>query len=117
MVKTLLALFLATFFSLGQAQAEGIFGKNKVDDTFNVKSIEGSKATVEGTVKDLKVGDSLYFVKNPFKVTVTEVKGKEVTVQLPEGHELKNGMSLLRFPTEPIKKALDTVTKLKALEE
>lgn len=116
-MKPLLAFSLVALLSLGQAQADGIFGKNKVDDTFNVKTIEGSKAVAEGTVKDLKAGDSLYFVKNPFKVTVTEVKGKEVTVQLPEGHDLKLGMSLLRFPTEPIKKALDTVTKLKALEE
>jgi hypothetical protein len=112
-ILTLTALFYSTI-----ASSFAFFGDNKADDSFPVKKIEGKVATLNGTVKDLKVGDTLYFVKSPYRFTVTEIKGKEVTISLPENHTLVEGSALLRKITPAIKKNLDTEVKLKqALEE
>ncbi len=100
------------------AMASGLFGNNKADDSFAVKSIEGRQAILEGKPKDLKVGDSLYFMRSPFKFTVSSVKGNTVTVTLPESHTLAEGNALLRFPNDAIKKNIQTESRLKqALEE
>jgi len=110
-------LILTLLLSMPTAQAS-LFGKNKADDSFAIKSVAGSQAVTQGNPKDLKAGDILYSNKSPFKFTVSEVKGSTVTVALPERHELKVGMALLRMPTDPIKKAIDTEERLKrALED
>jgi hypothetical protein len=107
------ALFCSTL-----TNSHAFFGDNKADDSFAVKKIEGKTAMLTGTVKDLKVGDTLYFVKNPYQFTVTEIKGKEVSIALPDNHSLVEGSALLRKITPTIKKNIDTESKLKqALEE
>jgi len=111
-------LILTFLLQVSTAAASGLFGNNKADDVFAVKQLDGKQLVVEGAAKNLKAGDTLYSQKSPFKFTVTEVKGNTITLSLPDRHELKEGMSLLRMPTDPIKKALDTEAKLKqALEE
>lgn len=113
-----LLLILTLLLPVPDAMANALFGKNKVDDTFAIKTLDAKQAVLEGTPKGLKAGDLLYSNKSPFKFTVTEVKGNTVTVAIPERHELKADMSLLRLPTDPIKKAIDTEAKLKqALED
>lgn len=115
-MKALLVLALA--FVSGLAQAEGLFGKNGTDDVFNVKSVQGRQAVVTGKIKDLKSGDVLYFARSPFRFTVTEVKGNDVTIALPDSHDLHEGSSVIRFPTDAIKKNIATESKLKqALED
>ena len=112
------ALILTLLLQATSASANGLFGNNKADDVFAIKQLEGRQLVVEGTPKSLKSGDHLYSPKSPFKFTVTDVKGNSITLALPERHELKEGMSLLRSPTAPIKKALETEAKLKqAIEE
>jgi hypothetical protein len=112
------ALILTFLLQISTASANGLFGNNKVDDVFAIKQLEGKQLVATGAPKGLKPGDILYSQKSPFKFTVTEVKGNSVTLTLPERHELKEGMSLLRMPTAPIKKAIETEARLKqALEE
>ena len=111
-------LLLALLLASPAAMASGVFGNNKMDDSFSVVSVENGQATLTGTPKSLKAGDTLYFIRSPFQFKVTEVKGDKVTVALPDRHDLAKGAALLRFPTEPIKKGIDTEAKLKrALEE
>ncbi len=94
------------------------FTGNKVDDMFTIKSISGKTAVTEGAAKGLKAGDSLYFARSPFKFTVTEVKGNQVTVAIPETNDLAVGQTMMRNITEGVKKSLDTEGRLKqALEE
>ena len=102
---------------ISSAWGSGLSG-NKIDDMFVVKSIAGKSAVTEGTAKGLKEGDILYFARSPFKFTVTAVKGNQVTVALPDNHDLAVGQSLMRNLTEQVKKSLDTESRLKqALEE
>ncbi len=94
------------------------FAGNKVDDMFIVKSMVDKSATLEGAPKSLKEGDTLYFSRSPFKFTVTAVKGSQVTVGLPDNHDLAVGQSLMRNITPQVKKSLETESRLKqALEE
>ncbi len=94
------------------------FSGNKLDDVFTVKSIEGKSAVTEGSPKSLKAGDTLYFARSPFKFSVTAVKGNQVTIALPDSHDLAVGQTLMRNITEQVKKSLDTESRLKqALEE
>jgi hypothetical protein len=96
----------------------GIFGNNKIDDSFSVKSVEGNKAVVTGKPQGLKVGDYLYFNRSPFRFQVTAIDADKVTVALPDRHDLKPGFALLRNANDQIKKSIDTETRLKkALEE
>jgi hypothetical protein len=116
MKKTLFALLfiLAPHF----AQAGGLFGGNSLDDVFKVTKLEGKEATTEGTPKDLKAGDWLYFARSPFKFKVTAVTGNKVTIALPEKHDLGIGQTLVRKETDAMKKAIDTEGRLKqALDE
>lgn len=115
-MRTLLILTL--LFQLNAARADGLFGKNKAGDSFAVKAVEASQATLEGTPEDLKVGDTLYFTRSPFKFTVTGIKGNQVTVALPPSHSLTVGAALLRYSNDNIKKNMQTESKLKqALED
>jgi|GEM_PF-4971915 len=94
------------------------FSGNKVDDMFTIKSIEGKSAVTEGTPKGIKAGDTLYFARSPFKFSVTAVKGNQVTIALPDSHDLAVGQTLMRNITEQVKKSLETEGRLKqALEE
>jgi hypothetical protein len=100
------------------ALAGGLFGGNMLDDTFPVKKIEGKEATAEGAPKDLKAGNYLYFARSPFKFKVTAVTGNQVTIALPEKHDLAVGNTLVRKETDAMKKAIDTEGRLKqALDE
>lgn len=111
-------LLLVLFLHMPLAMAGGIFGNNKAEDSFSVKSVEGSQAVVTGKPGGLKAGDYLYFNRSPFRFQVTAVEGEKITVALPERHELKPGLALLRNANDQIKKSIDTETRLKkALEE
>lgn len=112
------AFILCFSLLLAPLGAHALLGGNTAEDSFAVKSVEGRQAQLEGTVKDLKVGDTLYFVRSPFKFTVTAVSGNKVTVALPDNHGINPGHALLRHPNEMIKKGMATENKLKqALEE
>jgi hypothetical protein len=92
--------------------------KNTLDDRFAVKVIEAHKAILEGTPKNLKEGDTLYYMRSPFQFRVQAVKGDQVTIALPEKHELAKGTVLLRYPTAAIQRSIDAENRLKkALEE
>jgi len=94
------------------------FAGNTTDDLFTVKSISGKSAVTEGAARSLKEGDLLYFARSPFKFKVTAVKGNQVTVALPDSHDLAVGQNLMRNQTEQAKKALETESRLKqALED
>lgn len=110
--------FLA-FCALSSALAFGsAFSGNTIDDLFTVKKIEGKQATVEGKAKGLKEGDSLYFARAPYKFTVTAVKGDQVTIALPDTHDLAVGQALMRNMTDVVKRYLNTEKRLKqAMEE
>jgi hypothetical protein len=111
-------VLLALFLHMPMAMAGGIFGNNKIEDSFSVKSVEGNQAVVTGKPAGLKVGDYLYFNRSPFRFQVTAIEGEKVTVALPERHELKPGFALLRNANDQIKKSIDTESRLKkALEE
>ena len=108
------AFLLAPHF----AQADGLFGGNKIDDVFTVKKIAGKEATLEGDVKNLKAGDTLFFNRSPFRFKVTAAAGNQVTIALPEKQDLAVGNSLVRKETDAMKKASDTEGRLKqALDE
>ncbi len=110
-------LVLAGLF-LSLTALAGPFGGNKVDDLFTVKSLDGKQATLDGKAKGLKEGDTLYFARSPYKFSVTAVSGNQVTIALPEKHDLATGATLMRNSTEQVLKAIDTESKLKkALEE
>jgi hypothetical protein len=111
-------VLLALFLQMSLPAMAGIFGNNKVEDSFSVKSVEGSQAVVTGKPAGLKVGDYLYFNRSPFRFQVTAIEGNDVTVALPERHDLKPGFALLRNPNDQIKKSISTESRLKkALEE
>ena len=118
-MKRALALLFFCLTVLFPAQSfASAFAGNTLDDMFSVKSIDEKEAVLEGNPKNLKEGDLLYFVRSPFKFPVTSVKGNKVTVSLPRGNDLAKGNTLMRHPTEQVKKALDTESRLKqALEE
>jgi hypothetical protein len=107
----LLTLFFA--FAPGISHAGSLFGGNKIEDTFTVKSMEGKLAKLEGTAKNLKAGDLLYFPRSPFKFTITTVSGNVVTIALPEKQDLAVGSALVRKEPESVKKALETESRLK----
>ena len=89
-----------------------------IDDMFSVKEIKSKQALVQGKVKDLKAGDFLYFARSPFRFKVESVKGSDVTIVLPERHDLAVGNTLVRNATPSMLKSIDTESKLKsALEE
>ena len=99
------------------ANAGGLF-VNTIDDLLSVKKLDAKQATLEGSTKGLKEGDSVYFVRSPFKFTVTSVTGNTATIALPEKHSLAVGNTLMRKEDNQVKKALDTENRLKqALEE
>jgi hypothetical protein len=87
-------------------------------DSFVVKSVGNGSAVVSGEAKGLKAGDSLYYARSPFRFTVTEVKGSQITIALPSSHDLKPDTMLLRSSNESIQKNMETEMKLKrALED
>lgn len=115
MKKFCLFLALLTNTALG---AQSPFGGNRVDDLFSVKSVDGRQAILQGKAQALKTGDLLYFTRSPFKFTVSEIRGGEIVIALPESHDLSVGNTLMRSPTDAVKKNLNTESKLKqALEE
>jgi hypothetical protein len=96
----------------------GLFGNNTTDDIFTVKKVDAKDATAEGTPKDLKVGDMLYFARSPYQFRVLEVKGNMVRIALPDKQDLAVGNTLMRKDNDQIKKGIDTEKKLKqALDE
>ena len=100
------------------AMANGIFGGNKSDDVFAVKTVEGSQAILNGTPKGLKAGDKLYFNSSPFQFTVASVEGNKIVITLPEKHNVQVGTALMRFPNDQVKKSIATEERLKkALED
>lgn len=106
-------LLLSLFISQASFAME-----NTIDDMFNVKEVNGKTAIAEGKVKSLKAGDKIYFVRSPFVFNITAVKGNQITVEVPANSDLAAGMSLVRNPTDAIKKGIDTEAKLKqALQE
>ena len=105
------ALFIA--FLLGPTA----LAANTLDDVFNVKSIQDGTAIVEGKVKDLKVGDTLYFVRSPYEFPVESIDGNKVTVTLKQGSDLQLGNSLMRNPTPQIKKFIEQEKRLKQVLE
>jgi hypothetical protein len=113
-----LLLLLIIFFQSPLADAQGLFGNNKKDDSFAIRSIEDGKAKLQGIPKDLKAGDMLYYNRSPFQFKVLEVSGTEVVIALPARHELRVGTALLRNATDPIKKSIQTESRLRqALED
>jgi hypothetical protein len=87
-------------------------------DNFVVKSVSGGSAVLSGDAKGLKAGDSLYYSRSPFRFTVTDVKGSQVTIALPASHDLKPDTVLLRNANDSIQKNMETEMKLKrALED
>jgi len=118
MFRTTTLVFLALFFFSLDVQANSLFGKNRLNDQFKILSIEDNFVKLEGEVKELKVGDTLYSIKSPFYGKVIEIKGKEVTLKVGSQGEIKKGMVFLRYSTDPIEKAIKTEKRLKAaLEE
>lgn len=87
-------------------------------DTFVVKSVEGGTAVLSGDAKGLRAGDTLFYARSPFRFTVSDVKGSQVTISLPASHDLKPDVVLLRAPSDAIQKNMQTEQKLKrALED
>lgn len=106
---TLLCLMFS--FSLS-AMAGGL------DDMFTIKQVDGAQATLEGKPLGLKAGDKLYFARSPFNFSVQSVTGNQVVIALPAGHDVAVGQTMVRNPTDAMKKAMDTENRLKkALEE
>jgi hypothetical protein len=106
------ALLLIGFLGLTNGSA---FAGNTIDDSFGVKKIEGGEATVNGKVKDLKAGDTLYFPRPPyqFKVKSVDEASGNVVVELPPQNDLAVGNALLRYSTPQIDKFLKTENRLK----
>jgi hypothetical protein len=87
-------------------------------DALVVKAIDGNKAKLIGNAQGLKSGDYLYFSRSPFRFTISEVKGNEITIDLPNGSAPPVNSSLLRAPDESIKKNMQMEQKLKhAIED
>lgn len=107
----LAALFIA--FLLGPTA----LAANSLDDVFNVKEIQDGTAIVEGEIKDLKIGDNLYFVRSPYEFPVQAIAGNKVTVTLKPGSDLQPGNSLMRNPTPQIKKFIEQEKRLKQVLE
>ncbi len=111
-----LMILLQCLFA-GNASASAFSG-NKIDDLFEIKSITGKTALASGKTAGIKEGDWLYFSRSPFRFQVSSVKGNQITVNLPDGHDLQVGQNLLRNETDAIKKAINKEKRLKqALEE
>lgn len=118
MLSTARLMILLQCLSPAAAFAGSAFSGNKLDDLFTVKSVTGKAAIAEGKPNGLKEGDTLYFVRSPYKFTVSDVKGNLVTVTLPAEHDLAVGQTLTRNPNEQMKKNIETENRLKqALEE
>lgn len=118
MLSTARLMILLQCLVPAAAFAESAFSGNKVDDLFTVKSVASTTAIAEGKPKNLKEGDELYFVRSPYKFTITSVKGNLVTVSLPAEHDLAAGQTLTRNPNAQMKKNIETENRLKqALED
>lgn len=116
--RLILLLGCAVIYALPALAGGSAFSGNKIDDLFTVKSITGKSALTEGKASGLKEGDTVYFARSPYKFTVTAVKGNQVTVALPDGHDVEVGNTMMRNETDTVKKALNTENRLKqALEE
>lgn len=90
---------------------------SNIDDMLTVKLVNGQSATLEGK-PGLKAGDKVYFARSPFQFSVTNVTGNLVTIALPSGNDVAVGQTMVREPTQAMKKAMNTEEKLKkALEE
>ncbi len=110
-MRLLSALLLLTISICDMAFA------NRLDDTFVVRSVGEKEAVLEGTPKNLKAGDTLYFIRSPFQFKVASVKGEQVTIELPEKHDLQPSNALVRSLTSGIKKGIDTEDRLKKVLE
>ena len=107
--------FLLSLFSTEQKSWANGFAP---EDTFTITKMEDKQAVLTGTPKELKAGDLLYFARSPYRFTVSAIEGSNVTIVLPEKHDLKVGSILVRKPNAQMKKSLDTEGRLKqALEE
>lgn len=107
---------LVYFFVVAFALCAGHFtyADNTVDDVFNVTAVDGSQATLKGLVKDLKVGDSLYFNQSPFQFKITAVNGNSVVIALPPQFKLTTDNSMVRTPSASIAKAIKDEQTLNA---
>lgn len=117
-MKTMIRLMVLLQCLIQAPAFASAFAGNKIDDLFTVKSITGKSALTEGKANGLKEGDTVYFARSPYKFSVTAVKGNQVTIALPDGHDVAVGQTFMRNQTEAVKKALETENRLKqALEE
>lgn len=80
---------------------------------FVVKDIQAKQAILEGKAKDIKLGDKLYSNKSPFEFVVSSVKDTTVTISVSNPGSLAVGNTLVKTPTEGIKKAMATEKRLK----
>ncbi|MGZ3694599.1 MAG: hypothetical protein ACXWQO_10490 [Bdellovibrionota bacterium] len=111
-MRNLLSLTLALFLGTLTAHASNI------EDMLTVKQVQGQTATLEGKMTGLKAGDKVYFARSPFQFTVTAVTGNTATIALPTGSDVAANQTMIRQPTDAMKKAMNTEDKLKkALEE
>lgn len=103
---------LLSFFLALPAFAGGL------DEMLTVKQVQGQQATLEGKVSGLKAGDKVYFARSPFEFQVVSVTGNLATVSLPANSDVAAGQTMVLKPTDAMKKAMDTESRLKkALEE
>lgn len=109
MVRILFSAIIALLFV-----AQPAIAANTVDDIFTVSSLTSSQATLTGKVLSLKSGDSLYFMRSPFKFKISAVGTNSVVIELPIGSDVVAGNTMVRSPTPTIQKALDTESKLKS---
>lgn len=104
-------ILLGLFLSL-PALAGGI------EEMLTVKQVQGQQATLEGKVGSLKAGDKVYFARSPFEFSVASVSGTQATINLPANSDVGVGNTMVLKPTDAMKKAMDTESRLKkALEE
>jgi hypothetical protein len=90
---------------------------SNIDEMLTVKLVQPQQATLEGK-PGLKAGDKVYFARSPFQFPVTAVNGNMITITLPAGSDVGVGQTMVRQPTDAMKKAMNTEDKLKkALEE
>jgi hypothetical protein len=103
------SLFLALLALVPTAKAD-----NTLNDVFTVTAVNGAQATLTGKVESVKAGDSLYFIRSPFKFKVLSAGTNSVVIELPPSSDVVVSNTMVRNPTPTIKKALETESKLKS---
>ncbi len=91
--------------------------KNTLEDANPVKSIEGTIASLEKPMPDLKVGGFMYFPREPYRFPIVEVDATGmVKVNLGPKHDVRVGQMLLKHATESMRKSISTLNRLETTE-